>query len=207
MTLAPPRPVRRTQAERRAATRTALLEATIAGLVEHGYAHLTTAQIVQKAGVTRGAQAHYFSTKAELVVEALNHLAERFVEDTIKAPRRLPDSGSEQLGLLLDRVWAVHNESLFTAALELWVAARTDAELRAHLKRFDKQITASLAASARSMVPALADREDFDEVMLTALASIRGLAMLGFISSTASVNRLWAANRAQLLRLVDGSAS
>ncbi|MCU1650466.1 MAG: TetR/AcrR family transcriptional regulator, partial [Pseudonocardia sp.] len=34
-------------------------------LLEQGYARLTTAAVVSRAGVSRGAQAHHFSTKAE----------------------------------------------------------------------------------------------------------------------------------------------
>ncbi len=45
---------RRTQAERRAATRGALLDAII-DLVGYGSAGLTTTQVVQRAGVSRGA--------------------------------------------------------------------------------------------------------------------------------------------------------
>jgi hypothetical protein len=58
---------RRTQAERRAVTRRALLDATLDVLAEVGYGGLTTAQVVARAGVTRGAWAHYFATKTELV--------------------------------------------------------------------------------------------------------------------------------------------
>ena len=100
-TAARPTPARsrRTQAERRAATRAALLDATIAGLVEHGYARLTTSQIVDSAGVTRGAQAHYFSTKAELVAEALTHLAHKIGDDLTAHPlphRRTPPGRSSR---------------------------------------------------------------------------------------------------------------
>ena len=48
---------RRSQAERRAVTRTALLSATIDVLADVGYARLTTADVCARAGVTRGAQA------------------------------------------------------------------------------------------------------------------------------------------------------
>src|SRR5687767_9338551 len=74
---------RRTQAERRAVTRKALLSATIEVLADVGYARLTTAVVCARAGVTRGAQAHYFATKADLVVQALLHLTEEMVGDLL----------------------------------------------------------------------------------------------------------------------------
>jgi AcrR family transcriptional regulator len=83
----PVRPPRRTQAERRAATRTALLEATIECLIDYGYADLTTARVADLAGVSRGAQVHYFANKAALVAAAVDHLAQRRIEEFRTRPR------------------------------------------------------------------------------------------------------------------------
>src|SRR5580704_11791850 len=101
---------RRTQAERRATTRSALLDATIDALVEYGYANVTSAQIVQRAGVSRGAQAHYFSTKAELVVEALRHLTDKLVADLEEHPIKQAGSDTDRYAAILDRLWALHHE-------------------------------------------------------------------------------------------------
>jgi len=65
---------RRTQAERRAATRRALLDAGRALFAERGYAGAGQEEIVERAGVTRGALSHHFGTKLGLfgaVVEAV----------------------------------------------------------------------------------------------------------------------------------------
>ena len=77
MATAQPKPRRRTQEERRTATRGALLDATIDCLIEYGYGGVTTTRVVERAGVSRGAQVHHFPTKAVLVSEALRHLAEK----------------------------------------------------------------------------------------------------------------------------------
>ena len=50
-TAAKQRPARRSQAERSATTRQALLDATIACLVQDGYANTTTARVSERAGV------------------------------------------------------------------------------------------------------------------------------------------------------------
>lgn len=57
---------RRTQADRSAATRDALVAAARALFAAHGYAGVGTEAIVQAAGVTRGAMYHQFADKAEL---------------------------------------------------------------------------------------------------------------------------------------------
>src|SRR5580700_10675279 len=66
--------VRRTQAERRSTTRRALLDAGRELFAARGFANAGQEEIVERAGVTRGALAHHFGTKLGLfraVVEAL----------------------------------------------------------------------------------------------------------------------------------------
>lgn len=194
---------RRTQSERRTATRAALLDATISGLIEHGYARLTTAQIVASAGVTRGAQAHYFSTKAELVVEALERLAAKLAADFTARPVAANSTPRQQYGALLDRLWALHRGELFEAATELWVAARTDVELRTHLFGFAGTLRHSITTRSAELAPLLAEREDYRELVTAAMSSISGLALFRFLSTPRQVNVLWAGVRRQLLTLVD----
>jgi AcrR family transcriptional regulator len=65
---------RRTQAQRRSATRRALLDAGRELFAERGFAGAGQEDIVERAGVTRGALAHHFATKKGLfraVVESV----------------------------------------------------------------------------------------------------------------------------------------
>lgn len=72
---------RRSQAARRAATRQALLDAGRQLFAERGFAGAGQEEIVERAGVTRGALSHHFGTKEGLfrvVVEAVEQdLTER----------------------------------------------------------------------------------------------------------------------------------
>jgi AcrR family transcriptional regulator len=162
---------RRTQEERSAATREALLEATISCLVEHGYAGTTTTRVAERAGLSRGAQMHHFQRKAPLVVAALLHLARRRRDELIeRAERELPDV--EDLGAAaLDIVWATFSGPLYTAALELWMAARTDDELREALLPVERDI----GAGARRL--AARSRRRAERTMDVAANAMRGFAL------------------------------
>jgi AcrR family transcriptional regulator len=68
------RPPRRTQASRSAATRAALLDAGRRLFAEHGYAGASREEIVELAGVTRGALQHHFGRKQDLFVAVVEEL-------------------------------------------------------------------------------------------------------------------------------------
>lgn len=78
---------RRSHAERRAATRRALLDAARALFAEKGYAEVTVEEVVRGAGVTRGALYHHFQDKRVLlkaVVEEMEDEIDTLVESAAK---------------------------------------------------------------------------------------------------------------------------
>src|SRR5882762_9259121 len=123
---------RRSQAERSAATREALLDATIACLVEDGYANTTTSRVAERAGLSRGAHLHHFQTRDVLVAAAMERLAQRRGEVLLAEAKKLPP-GRERLVKCLDLLWSGYASPLYQAALDLWTHARTDPELRERL--------------------------------------------------------------------------
>ncbi|MEU2158149.1 TetR/AcrR family transcriptional regulator [Streptomyces sp. NPDC019396] len=72
-----PEGLRRTQADRRAQTRAALLEAAARGLSTYGYANLILDRVAGEAGYTRGALYHLFANKEELALAVV-----KWVEET-----------------------------------------------------------------------------------------------------------------------------
>ena len=71
-----PASARRTQADRRARTRNALLEAAARGLSRHGYANLVLERVATEAGYTRGALYHLFANKEELALAVVQWVQE-----------------------------------------------------------------------------------------------------------------------------------
>jgi AcrR family transcriptional regulator len=117
--------------QRSRATRSRPREETIERLIEHGWSGTTTTVVASRAGVSRGAQLHHYPTRAALVTAAMAHLAER-------RAAALP-AGTQRLDRLINMLAAAFTGPLFVAALELWVAARTDPVLRAALVHPDAQ--------------------------------------------------------------------
>src|SRR5947208_12675209 len=118
---------RQTNEERSAQTRAKVLDATVDCLIELGYAGTTTTLIAERAGVSRGAQLHHFPTKAELVAAAVAHLSHRIGEELQEEAAQLP-VGKDRPAAAVDLLWSTFSTPLFTAWLELTVAARTDEE-------------------------------------------------------------------------------
>lgn len=116
------------QEERTRAMRARLLEATVELLVERGFSGTSTTLVSERAGVSRGAQLHHFPTKNALVVAAVAHLTEVRGSDLEAAAAALPD-GDDRTLAVLEMLGDHFASPVFIAALELWVAARTDAAL------------------------------------------------------------------------------
>ena len=83
---------RRTQAERRAATRAALLEAARELFAVHGIAATANDDIAARAGVTRGALYHHFESKAAVAAAVIGELDRELVRGAIAAASRGPSA-------------------------------------------------------------------------------------------------------------------
>jgi AcrR family transcriptional regulator len=75
------RPPRRTQADRRAQTRSALLEAAARGLSRYGYSNLVLERVAAEAGYTRGALYHLFASKEDLALAVVDWVREAWYSE------------------------------------------------------------------------------------------------------------------------------
>lgn len=171
-------PVRRTQAQRREATRQKLLDAAVAQLVEEGYARTTTIAVAQRAGTSQGALFKHFPSKAALLGAAVEQLFPRLIGEYQALVRRAPSDG-DRVEAAVAQLWALYQRPELQAALELFVAARTDPELADVLAVVNPPHRASLQRAAHALFPeaAAAVGDAFDGWADLALYAVQGVAL------------------------------
>lgn len=153
---------RRSQAERRSGTRAALVSAARSLFAQNGYAGTGTPEIVQAAGVTRGALYHHFADKAALfatVVEeehmllamAINAATEG--EDEPGPVKALIAGGDAFLDAMQDQ--GRRRILLVDAPSVLGRAAVDEIDGRHGLRTLVEGVTAAMEAKAIRELPAL----------------------------------------------------
>jgi AcrR family transcriptional regulator len=138
--------------ERGLATRAALLDAALDVLIERGHAGTTTIEVARRAGVSRGAQLHHFPTRAALLTALVEHLFERRTAEFRKAFADIPP-GEDQIDAAVDVMWSLFEGPMFTAWVEVWLAARTDPELRVAVLEMDRRVNEVSRAVTAELFP------------------------------------------------------
>ena len=82
---------RPTQAERRARSRSALLESAARGLSRYGYGNLRLEEVARDAGYTRGALYHQFKDKEDLALAVIDWVYESWMRE-VGEPARAEDT-------------------------------------------------------------------------------------------------------------------
>jgi AcrR family transcriptional regulator len=183
------RPRRRTQEERRAETKRRVLDAAVDVLVEDGYFNLTTGRVADRAGVSRGAQLHQYPTRQELVVAAVEYLANQRASGLREEVTRLPDD-ADRTAAALAMFWSQFSGRLFQAGIELIIAARTDAVLRAAIAPLERELRRlSRELAAELFGPRAVAHKDFADVVTLVLNAMYGIAIHRLLQPTAAVKR------------------
>jgi AcrR family transcriptional regulator len=121
--------LREPQQDRSRATRKRLLEAAIECLASLGWSGSTVAVVAERAGVSRGAAQHHFPTREDLVTAAVEYVAEERTAALREHVKDLP-TGPGRTQAVVDLIDRMYTGPLFRAALQLWVAASSDEQLR-----------------------------------------------------------------------------
>lgn len=128
-----------TQGERTEAMKRRLTGAAIASLVERGHAHTTAVEVCRRAGVTRGAFHHHFASLGALLTDAL----EQLYAETMARPATPTRSLADLIGRAFERT----RRPQFKAVIEIWLAARNDAEL-------GRELAPAIARMSKLFAPA-----------------------------------------------------
>jgi AcrR family transcriptional regulator len=176
--------------------RARLLEATIELLVERGFAGTSTTLVSERAGVSRGAQLHHFPTKNDLVVAAVEHLTELRGAELAAAYAELsaePVASAAgrrtRLRRMLEMLGDHFASPVFAAALELWVAARTDETLLAAVAPLEQRVGREAHRLTVAALGADESHPGVRELVQATLDLVRGLGLASTISDDSARRR------------------
>jgi AcrR family transcriptional regulator len=176
------------QEERSRAMRRRLLEATIECLVERGWSGTSTTLVSQRAGVSRGAQLHHFPTKSDLVIAAVEHMGARRSEQLFERAAALP-RGAGRTRAVLDLLAEHFTSPLFTAALELWVAARSDTQLHAAVAPLEQRIGREIHRQTVELLGIDESTPGARELVQATLDLVRGLGLADTLTDDSARRR------------------
>ncbi|CAL2057275.1 MULTISPECIES: TetR/AcrR family transcriptional regulator [Streptomyces] len=185
---------RQPKQDRSRATRQRLLEAAVACLAEHGWAGSTVAVVAERAGVSRGAAQHHFPTREDLFTAAVEYVA----EERSSALRDLfPDGVRGDRRAVVTALVDLYTGPLFRAALQLWVAASNEEQLRGRVTELEARVGRETHRIAVDLLRADESRPGVRETVQGLLDMARGLGLANVLTDdTARRERVvaqWAA--------------
>src|SRR5205809_3152820 len=98
-----------------------LLDATLESLVERGYRGTTTLEVQKRAGVSRGALLHHFTSRSELILAAVEHLTRERVAAVSDLAHEAAPRVRARIEWAVRVLWSTFEGPLFSASLELWL--------------------------------------------------------------------------------------
>src|SRR5690348_10007298 len=181
----------RTQQQRREETVARLLEASIATIIEVGYARASAAVITKRAGVSVGALFRHFDTMGDFMAatayEVLRRQLDSFTKQVAAIPTEQP-AVEAALTILRD----ITSSSTNAVMYELMIAARTDEKLNATLQNVLDQYTTKICDAARTFPGAESLSEDTFPVLVALLINtFHGAALVGAVLSQPEIEQQW----------------
>jgi len=124
---------------------------------------------------------HQFASKHALMIAAVQRLADMRAPELASTASALPP-GVDRTRSAVASMWATFQGDLFYAALELWIAARTDPELHQSLYEAERKLGRQLFDLATELFgDDVAARPTFPYALDNLLALMRGSALARII--------------------------
>lgn len=157
----------RTQQQRREETVARLLDASIATIIEVGYARASAAVITKRAGVSVGALFRHFDTMGDFMAATAQEVGRRQLAAFTKQVAEIP-SDAPALEAALRILRELTGNATNAVLYELLIAARTDEKLNATLQNVLEQYNEKIYDAAR----ALPGAENFPEETIPVLVAL-----------------------------------
>jgi AcrR family transcriptional regulator len=133
-------PVKRTQAQRHAQTRRAIIDATVACIDAYGFPKTTMQKVAREAGCTVGAVQHHFASKSDMLAAVLED-GFRSLSFELEHVLFVGKSLSERVALFIDHCWLHFRQPAFQANLHILLGMRNESP-----KALDEWMQGPLAA-------------------------------------------------------------
>jgi AcrR family transcriptional regulator len=140
----------RTQQQRREETVARLLEASIATIIEVGYARASAAVITNRAGVSVGALFRHFDTMGDFMAATAYEVLRRQLDSFTKQVAAIP-SDRPALEAALTILRDITSSSTNAVLYELMIAARTDEKLNGTLQNVLEQYRTKICDAALAL--------------------------------------------------------
>lgn len=164
-------------------TREQILKSAIHCIVELGYANTTTTRIAERAGLSRGATLHHFSSHMDIIRASVEYLHRKRLRAFRKAAENLPEDGN-RVRMAAEAYWQHVTHPLFVAFFELSVAARNDSELAAVLRPAQQAFDEALYQTTLEVFPEWKhDRQALELALNLAQTLMEGMAISSLTGS------------------------
>lgn len=177
---------RRTQVERSEETRNRILSAAIQVMIRRGYAGFRIGEVVDIAGLSRGAQLHHFGTKDVLIAAALTQVFALAREETNKKVAEFRSAGTLEIEDLISAI-AEDAEAFFfnwnfLFALDMSMAAGKDLKIAKTARDIiNREGTPTEDVWVSLLEEAGLEIDDARDVLSLLRSVIRGLAIRGLV--------------------------
>jgi AcrR family transcriptional regulator len=154
--------------------RPAILDAAAQVISERGVQGTRISDVAERAGTSPPGVLYWFTSKDELLAEALTFADDRFYDELTAELERL-GTATERLTRLIE-LWPAEGDAETVLWMELWARALRDPELNATRERLDRRWRDTIADIVRDGQ----ERGEFASVDADDLALLLGALMDGF---------------------------
>lgn len=172
-------------------SRQRLIDGAVESILKVGYARTSIGELVKRAGLSKGAHVYHFKSRLDLMLHTITKLFEE-VNSKFNASKAEVPSRLEEIEQMLQAMAEITLASEGSALLEVWLASRTDAEIRRIFTRLEakneqahyRTIVSSFGKHAVESTPIMF-------LLDGAIYLIRGLALQNILQKNMTQDARW----------------